>query len=550
MSASTPVLAPDRLVGLVLAAGLGRRMGGPKAEIVVGGLRLVDRATEALREAGCGSVVAVVPPGVEADAITVANPQAALGMRSSLAAGIEAVAQAADAVVVTLADMPGVTATAIAQVVAQWRPGRIAMAVSGGRRVHPIIMSPQMWREAVEMADADEGARRYLVLNEDRIDEAPVAINAADLDTPGDLAGWNGFSMTPSGPPTSGNARRIQGQEHLASGRLIDRFGRVATDLRVSLTDRCNLRCTYCMPEEGMSWLPSTSVLSDDEIVRLATIAMRDLGVREVRFTGGEPLVRAGLPDIVGRLREAARQLGLDVDLSITTNGVGLAGKADDLRAAGLDRVNVSLDTLHPETFKEITRRDRLDDVLEGLLAAQRAGFSPIKVNAVLIRGVNDDEAPDLLSWAIANGFQLRFIEQMPLDAQHEWNRSAMVTAEETLTRLRAVFDLTPVDKPRGSAPAELYRIRGTDAAVGVIASVSHPFCGACDRVRLTADGQIRNCLFARTESDLRTAMRAGADDAALARQWRRAMAVKAAGHGIDDLGFVQPARSMSAIGG
>ena len=334
------------------------------------------------------------------------------------------------------------------------------------------------------------------------------------------------------------------------SRRLIDRFGRVATDLRVSLTDRCNLRCTYCMPEEGMSWLPGTAVLSDDEVVRLVTIAIRDLSVREVRFTGGEPLVRPGLLDIVGRLREVARRLELDVDMSMTTNGLGLASKADALRSAGLDRVNVSLDTLRPETFKEITRRDRLGDVLEGLRAARRAGFSPIKVNAVLIRGVNDDEAPQLLSWAIAQGFQLRFIEQMPLDAQQAWNRAAMVTAEETLTRLGAVFDLTPVDEPRGSAPAELYRIHGTDAAVGVIASVSHPFCGACDRVRLTADGQIRNCLFARTESDLRASMRAGADDAALATQWQRAMAVKAAGHGIDDVEFVQPVRSMSAIGG
>ena len=332
--------------------------------------------------------------------------------------------------------------------------------------------------------------------------------------------------------------------------RLIDGYGRVATDLRVSLTDRCNLRCTYCMPAEGVPWLPGKDTLTDDEIVRLVTIAIRDLGVREVRFTGGEPLLRPGLRHIVGRLRAVSEAIGAGVDLSLTTNGIGLAGKADDLRAAGLDRVNISLDSLDAETFHKLTRRDRLADVLDGLRAARAAGFAPIKLNAVLMRGINDHEAPQLLRWAIEHDYQLRFIEQMPLDAQHSWDRSTMVTAEETFALLRAEFDLTPAEEPRGSSPAELFHVTGTDTTVGVIASVTHPFCGACDRVRLTADGQIRNCLFARTESDLRTPMRAGTDDAALAARWQQAMATKAAGHGIDDPAFVQPTRAMSAIGG
>jgi len=327
---------------------------------------------------------------------------------------------------------------------------------------------------------------------------------------------------------------------------LIDRYGRVATDLRVSLTDRCNLRCTYCMPAEGVPWLPGADTLTDDEVVRLVTIAIRDLGVREVRFTGGEPLLRPGLTSIVSRLREVTDE----VDLSLTTNAIGLAGKAADLRAAGLDRVNVSLDSLTPETFHELTRRNRLADVLAGLEAAREAGFAPIKLNAVLMRGINDHEAPALLRWALEHDYQLRFIEQMPLDAQHAWDRSTMVTAEEILASLRTEFELTPADEPRGSSPAEIYDVVGAGATVGVIASVTHPFCGACDRVRLTADGQIRNCLFARQESDLRTPMRAGAGDDALATQWQKAMAGKAAGHGIDDPTFVQPARAMSAIGG
>ncbi|GAA1773894.1 GTP 3',8-cyclase MoaA [Nocardioides hankookensis] len=330
----------------------------------------------------------------------------------------------------------------------------------------------------------------------------------------------------------------------MTTQRLEDRFGRVATDLRVSLTDRCNLRCSYCMPAEGLDWLPDESVLTEDEIVRLVRIGVEQLGIREVRFTGGEPLVRRGLVDIVRRTHE------LGVETSLTTNALGLARMADALAGAGLDRVNVSLDSIRRESFHEITRRDRLHDVLAGLRAAQAAGLGPVKVNAVLMRGVNDDQAPELLHWALDEGYELRFIEQMPLDAQHGWSREGMVTAEEILMALEAEFVLKPAEEPRGSAPAELFRVDGGPGTVGVIASVTRPFCGDCDRVRLTADGQIRNCLFAREESDLRGALRSGASDDDIAERWVVAMRGKRAGHGIDDPTFLQPDRPMSAIGG
>ncbi len=320
----------------------------------------------------------------------------------------------------------------------------------------------------------------------------------------------------------------------------------MATDLRVSLTDRCNLRCSYCMPAEGLDWLPGDDILTDDEVVRLIEVGVRRLGIREVRFTGGEPLVRRGLVDIVRR----TKAIDPTVELSLTTNALGLARTAVALKAAGLDRVNVSLDTVRSDTFHTITRRDRFHDVVEGLVAARDAGLVPVKINAVLLRGVNDDQAPELLRWAIEHGYDLRFIEQMPLDAQHGWSRAEMVTAEEIFAHLEGEFVLTPVDEPRGSAPAELFHVDGGPATVGVIASVTRPFCGDCDRVRLTADGQVRNCLFAREESDLRTALRAGASDDELADRWVVAMRGKRAGHGIDDPTFLQPDRPMSAIGG
>jgi cyclic pyranopterin phosphate synthase len=328
---------------------------------------------------------------------------------------------------------------------------------------------------------------------------------------------------------------------------LIDTYGRVATDLRVSLTDRCNLRCTYCMPEEGLQWLAKPELLTDDEVVRLVRIAVTDLGVTDVRFTGGEPLLRPGLVGIV----ERCAALTPRPKMSLTTNGIGLRRTAAALREAGLDRVNVSLDTLRPDVFQRLTRRKRHQDVLDGLRAAREAGLAPVKVNTVLMRGINDDEAPDLLAWALEHDYELRFIEQMPLDAQHGWQREDMVTAEEILTALRTRFALEPEGgSARGHAPAERWIVDGGPAVVGVIASVTRPFCRACDRTRLTADGQVRNCLFAREESDLRAALRSGAPDAEVAELWRAAMWGKKAGSGLDDPSFLQPERPMSAIGG
>jgi cyclic pyranopterin phosphate synthase len=328
---------------------------------------------------------------------------------------------------------------------------------------------------------------------------------------------------------------------------LADSYGRIATDLRVSLTDRCNLRCDYCMPAEGLDWLPRPELLTDDEVLRLVRVGVERLGITEVRFTGGEPLLRRGLPGIVARTAELRPR----PEISVTTNGIGLERLAGPLAEAGLDRVNVSLDTLQPAVFKQLARRDRLHDVLRGLAAAAAAGLAPIKVNAVLMRDVNDGEAPALLRYCLEHSCQLRFIEQMPLDAQHGWRRENMVTAVEILGALSAEFTLTPDDSAvRGSAPAETFLVDGGPARVGVIGSVTRPFCGACDRVRLTADGQIRNCLFAKDESNLRDLMRAGAGDGELAAMWIKAVAAKLPGHGINEPGFLQPARPMSAIGG
>jgi cyclic pyranopterin phosphate synthase len=330
------------------------------------------------------------------------------------------------------------------------------------------------------------------------------------------------------------------------TGGLVDRHGRVATDLRVSLTDRCNLRCTYCMPEEGLAWLPKVELLTDDEVGRLVRIAVEHLGIREVRFTGGEPLLRPGLPGIVA----AATALRPRPEVSLTTNAIGLARMAPALAAAGLDRINVSLDTLDRDRFRQLTHRDRLPDVLAGLAAAQEAGLTPVKVNTVLMRGINDVDALPLLDFCLEHGYQLRFIEQMPLDGGHTWDRGRMVTGEEILERLSAAHVLTPDTEERGSAPAERWLVDGGPATVGVIASVTRAFCGACDRTRLTADGQVRTCLFAREESDLRTPLREGASDTELADRWRIATLGKLPGHGIDDPAFLQPARPMSAIGG
>ncbi|WP_408666470.1 GTP 3',8-cyclase MoaA [Jatrophihabitans sp.] len=337
---------------------------------------------------------------------------------------------------------------------------------------------------------------------------------------------------------------------------LLDTFGRQAEDLRISLTDKCSLRCTYCMPAEGLAWLPAKAVLSDDEIVRLATVFL-GLGVRTIRLTGGEPLVRAGVAGLIRRLA----QLQPRPELSLTTNAISLADKAEELARSGLDRVNVSLDTLDREKFHSLTRRDRHADVLAGLAAAQSAGLSPVKVNAVLMRDQNLAEAPQLLEWALRAGYQMRFIEHMPLDAEHLWTLADMVTADEVLEVLGQSFTLRQTAN-RGHAPAEEFEVLdGPDRShwaqapagghrVGIIASVSRPFCRDCDRLRLTADGQLRTCLFGHQETDLRGAMRQGATDAELAELIRVAVRAKPAGHGINAPGFRQPERPMSAIGG
>jgi cyclic pyranopterin phosphate synthase len=330
------------------------------------------------------------------------------------------------------------------------------------------------------------------------------------------------------------------------TGPLVDTFGRAATDLRVSLTDRCNLRCTYCMPAEGLNWLPGDDLLSASELARLLGIAVTRLGITSVRFTGGEPLVSRHLDEVVA----AAAALTPRPEIAMTTNGIGLARRAAGLKAAGLDRVNVSLDTVDAARFAHITRRDRLPDVLAGLAAAAEAGLTPVKVNAVLDPVTGLDDAVPLLRFCLEHGYQLRIIEQMPLDAGHHWQRDQTIGADAILTTLRSHFDLQADSEPRGSAPAQLWRVDGSTATVGVIASVSDAFCGACDRTRLTADGQIRSCLFSREESDLRQLLRTGADDDALEAAWRAAMWAKPAGHGINDPDFIQPDRPMSAIGG
>lgn len=326
-------------------------------------------------------------------------------------------------------------------------------------------------------------------------------------------------------------------------GPLVDSFGRVATDLRVSLTDRCNLRCTYCMPAEGLNWLPADDLLSFTELTRLLRVAVTRLGVTSIRFTGGEPLLYRRLEEMVA----AAAALRPRPEIALTTNGVGLAQRAAGLVAAGLDRVNVSLDTVDPDHFAEITRRRRLDAVLDGLTAANAAGLAPVKVNAVLDRPA---DAVELLRFCLRYGYQLRIIEQMPLDAEHRWSRDSTVGAGDILAALGEAFTLSPDPAPRGSAPARLWLVNGGPAKVGIIASVSDAFCADCDRTRLTADGQVRNCLFATEETDLRGLLRNGADDDEIELAWRTAMWAKAAGHGINNPDFVQPRRPMSAIGG
>lgn len=335
--------------------------------------------------------------------------------------------------------------------------------------------------------------------------------------------------------------------------QLVDSYGRIHRDLRISLTDRCSLRCTYCMPEQGMEWLAKESILTVDEIVRIARIAAES-GISTFRLTGGEPLLRRDLVEIVARLAELRTGEGTGVHVAMTTNGLGLTKVLDQLIDAGLNRLNISLDTLRPERFAELTRRDRHDEVIEAITAVQHSPLRPLKLNAVAMRDVNDDEIVDLVQFAIDHDAQMRFIEQMPLDAGHTWDRSRMVTREEILAALETTFDLEPIPG-RGGAPAEKWRINNTEHSVGIIASVTAPFCGACDRVRLTADGQLRNCLFSTREFDLVSIIRGtsihgpGSDDD-IDELLRSAIYAKLPGHGINNPDFLQPVRGMNAIGG
>lgn len=326
---------------------------------------------------------------------------------------------------------------------------------------------------------------------------------------------------------------------------LLDRFGRTAHDLRVSVTEKCSLRCTYCMPEEGLPAIARRDLLTPDEIGRLVGIAARDLGVREVRFTGGEPLMRADLADILAATRAAAPAL----PIALTTNGIGLDKRLPALLDAGLDRVNISLDTVDRQHFARLTRRDRLPAVLAGIAAARAAGVEPVKVNAVLMRETLGDAA-DLLAWAVGAGVHLRFIEQMPLDADGVWTREALIDAAELLAVLGTRFVLRPMGREDPSSPAEVWRVAGTDATVGIIASVTRTFCRECDRTRLTAQGAVASCLFGDDETPLAPLLRGGADDAAIADAWRVAMWGKQEGHGMDRASFRRPVRSMGAIGG
>ena len=337
----------------------------------------------------------------------------------------------------------------------------------------------------------------------------------------------------------------VGGDAMPTDGPLIDRYGRVHRDLRLSITDRCNLRCVYCMAED-MTFLPHHDLLGFDEIVRVARVA-HDLGIRSVRVTGGEPLVRRGVADLVAQLAT----IGFD-DLSLTTNGTELARLAPALADAGLDRVNVSCDSLQPDRYAAIRRRGELAPVLAAMDAAEQAGLTPLKVNVVLIAGVNDDEVLDFAAFARDTGRIVRFIEFMPLDGDGTWRRDQVVPAASVVAQIDARWPLesVPTEGADASAPSERFRFVDGAGEIGVIASVTRPFCGTCDRLRLTADGAMRNCLFANSERTVRDLLRGGGSDDDLARLLREVVWVKLPGHGIDDPSFIRPARSMSMIGG
>lgn len=324
---------------------------------------------------------------------------------------------------------------------------------------------------------------------------------------------------------------------------LVDGFGRVHRDLRISVTDRCNFRCTYCMPAEGLDWMAREDLLTYEELTRVARVCVERFGFDGIRLTGGEPTVRANLPVLIEQLS------ALGVDLSLTTNGTTLTNLAPTLVASGLERINISLDSLQRDRFEQITRRDELDKVLDGIDAAVSAGLAPVKINCVVMRGVNDDEIVDFARFGRERGVTVRFIEFMPLDAQGEWTNEQVVTKAEIVAAIGEVFPLEPVAE-RESDPAARWRYVDGGGEFGVIPSVTEAFCESCDRVRLTADGMLRHCLFATRELDLRTLLRNGATDEDLADAITAEVGAKWAGHQINQVHFIRPSRSMSQIGG
>jgi len=325
---------------------------------------------------------------------------------------------------------------------------------------------------------------------------------------------------------------------------LADRYGRIATNLRVSVTDVCNLRCLYCMPEE-MDFVERSEIMTFDEIVRLVGISV-GLGINKVRLTGGEPLVRRNLPELIERLF-AIRGL---TDVSLTTNGIGLASQAQKFYDVGLRRINISLDSLSEVKFAQITRRNLLGQVLAGLEAARQVGFDPIKINAVPMRGFTEDEVLDLVEFARNNGYEMRFIEFMPLDADNIWEQEIFIPNAELKDRIGQTFPLQGEDSRRPHATAKDYQFRDGKGKVGFVSSVTEPFCQDCNRVRLTADGKFRNCLFALEETDLLTPLRHRATDRHLADLMRQSVADKAEGHSINSQNYIKPERTMSMIGG
>ena len=324
--------------------------------------------------------------------------------------------------------------------------------------------------------------------------------------------------------------------------QLIDTYGRVHRDLRISVTDRCNFRCQYCMPEEGMDWTPREELLTFEEIERLASLLVNKFGIESIRLTGGEPTVRANLSKLIEKLAK------LDVDLSLTTNGATLPLIAGDLYNAGLDRINISLDTLDRKRFESLTRRDNLKQVLHGIEAAKSVGFDPVKINMVVMKGVNDDEVLDFVSYGRENGLVVRFIEFMPLDADETWEKSKVMPQNEILNLISSKHDLEPLS--RGSSPAARWKFVDGPGEIGIIATVSEAFCDACDRIRLTADGKFRNCLFAIEEYDVRKLLRENAGDEKIIELFSHAVKQKWAGHQIGKSVFIRPSKSMSQIGG